>query len=91
MPPRSKIAESMILHCHAQQKLTGKKDCVVSYVIPGKWPRSGKKRLCGKYGGPLGECLAEYEHDVLCAFKADEVIAFLAQFLPVLTVGSPLP
>ncbi len=61
-----------------QQKLTGKQDAVVSLVIPGKWPASGKKRLCGRRG-PLGQCMAEYEDAVMCLFKADELLAFASQ------------
>lgn len=76
-------AQSMIVAAHNQQKLTGRKDADVSFVIPGAWPNGGKKRLAGK-AGPLGDCVAEYEDAVLCVFKADEVISFCAQFLPVL-------
>lgn len=60
-----------------QQSLTGKEDAVCAFVLPGKWPRGGKKRLFGKNGGPFGECLAEYEDAVLCAFKANEIIAYM--------------
>lgn len=78
-------AQSMILAAYDQQLLTGKKDAAVSFVIPGKWPANDKKRLADKRG-PVGQCLAEYEDAVLCMFRADEVIAFCSQFLPVLEI-----
>ena len=77
----------MILAAKKQQDLTGKKDAAVSFMIPGKWPERGdKKRLAGRKG-PLGNCAAEYEDAVLCIFKADEVIAFAAKLLPVISFG----
>lgn len=75
----------MIAAAYKQQQLTGKKDADVSFVVPGMWPRGDKKRLLGRKG-PLGRCMAEYETSVLCLFKANEVISFCSQFLPVLEI-----
>jgi hypothetical protein len=73
----------MVVAAYKQQQLTGKKDADVAVVSPGKWPAKGDaKRLCGRKG-PLGRCMAEYEDAVLCLFKADEVIRFASQALPV--------
>lgn len=80
-------SQEMILAAHKQQKLTGRKDADVAFVIPGKWPDGGKKRLAGRVG-PLGTCMAEYEDAVLCLFKADEVLSYCSQFLPKLTIKS---
>lgn len=79
----------MILEAHNQQKLTGRKDADVAFVIPGSWPKNDRKRLCGKRG-PLGQCMAEYEDAVLCLFKANEVISFCSEALPVLEIRLPL-
>lgn len=77
----------MVAQAYKQQQLTGKKDADVAFVIPGKWPASGRKRLA-KRSGPFGRCMAEYEDAVLCLFKADEVITFLAPLLPTVTIGN---
>ena len=84
--PASSKAQSMIAQAYKQQQLTGKKDADVIFVVKGKWPDSGKKRLLGKHGGPLGTCVAEFEFDCLVLFKADQVISFLAKFLPVMKI-----
>ena len=79
--------QEMVAAAYNQQQLTGKKDAAVSFIIPGAWPATGnRKRLAGRKG-PLGQCLAEYEDAVLCAFRADEVIAFAAPLLPTMTIG----
>ena len=70
---------------HKQRQLTGRSDADVSFFIKGKWPYSGRKKLDGKRG-PVGYCAAEFEHDVLCIFKADEVIRYASQFLATITV-----
>lgn len=80
-------SQEMILAAHKQQKLTGRKDCYVTFVIPGKWPDGGKKRLAGRTG-PLGTCMAEYKDAVLCLFKADEVLTFCSRSLPKLTIAA---
>lgn len=75
----------MILAAKKQQDLTNNKSADVAFVIPGKWPASGKKKLAGKIG-PLGQCVAEYEDACLCLFAADAVISFCAKFIPVLSL-----
>lgn len=71
-----------------QQQFIGKDDADVSFVIPGSWPRSGRKRLFGRHGGPLGRCIAEHEDSVLCVFAANEVIAAAEHHLAALeTLG----
>lgn len=80
----------MILAAVKQQKLTGRKNADVAFVIPGKWPANGDyKRLCGRKG-PLGRCMAEYEDAVMCLFRADEVITFAAKMLPTMKLGELL-
>lgn len=81
-------AQSLITAAWNQQKITGKKDADVAIVVKGKWPDSGRKRLFGK-SGPWGNCMAEYEHDVLCLFKADEVIKACASMLPTIKMQEP--
>ena len=67
----------------------GRDDCTIALVIPGKWPRGGKKRLDGR-AGPLGIAIGEYEDAVLCTFAANDVVAYCARFLPTLTIrGEP--
>lgn len=83
-------AKSMILQAYKQQQLTGRKNADVAFFVMGKWPESGKKRLLGKHGGPVGRCMAEYEDSVLCLFHADEVIRHLSKFLPTITIGKIL-
>ena len=78
-------AQSMIAAAYKQQQLTGRKDADVSFIISGKWPEGQHKRLNGRKG-PLGRCIAEYEDAVLCLFKANEVVRYCSQFLPVLEI-----
>jgi hypothetical protein len=79
--------QDIVAAAYNQQQRTGKKDADVSLVIPGKWPPSGKKRLFGRGGGPLGRCIVEYEDAVLCLFRADELIVAVAPLLPTITIG----
>jgi len=74
------IAQKLIEAAKKQQELTGKQDADVSFVIPGKWPSGGKKRLA-RNKGPIGQCLAEYENCVLCLFKSNEVILFAEKII----------
>lgn len=76
----------MIIAAKKQQNLTGNVKADVAFVIPGKWPKGDRKRLCGR-AGPYGKCMAEYEDAVLCLFAADEVIAFAAKLLPVIRLS----
>jgi len=79
--------QEIVMAAYSQQKRTGKKDADVAIVIKGKWADKGK-RLWGKKGGPLGQCMAEYEKDVLCLFKADELISYASKFLQTISLTS---
>lgn len=78
--------EQMVALACQQQQLTGRKDADVAFIVPGKWPDSGKKRLFGRKGGPVGQCIGEDEDAVLCLFKADEVIRACSRLLRVVTL-----
>ncbi len=82
------IAQSLVAQAYSQQQRTGKKDADVAVLVKGKWPDSGRKRLFGKFG-PWGQCMAEYETDVMCLFKADEVIKACTPYLPTITLTEP--
>jgi len=71
----------IVMAAYRQQNIAGRKDADVSIFVRGAWNDKGK-RLLGRKGGPLGQCMAEYEDGCLCLFKADELIAYAAKFLP---------
>ncbi len=49
----------------------------MAMFVPGQWPAGGdKKRLAGRQGGPLGQCISEEEDGVICVFDAQEVLAW---------------
>lgn len=79
-------AQQLVAQAYRQQELTGRADADVSVFVPGKWPDAGRKRLDGRKG-PLGRCAVEYEDAVMCLFKADELIAYCAKFLPTITIN----
>lgn len=62
-----------------QQELTGRPDATVTFLIPGKWPKSGKKQLF-RGMSLVGDCVNEERNAVLVAFRADEVLATCAKF-----------
>lgn len=64
-------------HCQRQIELLGSETAHITLVIPGEAPRSGKKRLAGRRGGPLGEAVAWTEQGTACVFRAPEVLAWL--------------
>ena len=47
----------------------------VLLVLPGRWVKSERKRLCK--GGPLGRPVSEVERGVLVEFLASDVIAWI--------------
>ena len=71
------VLESMLAACRKQQELQKKPDAMVTFFVPGKWPDSGRKKLLGRHGGPVGRCVAEFEDSILCEFQADVVVKFL--------------
>jgi hypothetical protein len=50
---------------------------LIPFVIKGRVPKGGRKRLFAR--GPMGECVSEENGGVVCLFKAQEVLDYLAQ------------
>ena len=68
--------EAMIEHCLQQQKLKGKEDAEVGFLIPGHMTGVRRKRLCP--GGPLGEPVGEpIEGFVMVFFDSREILKYL--------------
>lgn len=80
----------IVMAAYKQQQMTGRKDAEVSIFVRGSWNDNGK-RLAGRKGGPLGQCMAEYEDGCLCLFKADELITYASKLLPTLTIKPQEP
>lgn len=55
----------------------------VLYLVPGKWPKSGRKPLDGKRG-PKGKCIADFPgtDGVYCSFDAAAVLTYLEKQEP---------
>ncbi len=67
--------QAIAKQCRDQMALAGE-GTVIVLIVPGKWGRSDRKRLCP--GGPIGHICADAEPGKLVVnFPAKEVLAYL--------------
>jgi len=65
--------EELLKKCDKQINMIGD-NAIITLILPGKWGKGDKKRLCK--GGPIGVKTVEFEDSVLCTFSAVEVKKF---------------
>jgi hypothetical protein len=81
-----KTFEGIITHCEEQQRLQGREDAFVTYVLPGVGKDVKRRRMfAGK--GPYGDVLATWpDGRSVVGWKAGELLAFLRPYVAELKI-----